>query len=224
MAFDHTNFCTIVGEYSQMLRAVDTQIAAFETAKEDIRDAYATPDLEDLYGGVPQLVTSLQGSFTSIASGLVSHLTNCLMAVRDFVTEQLISNQTGTTGVLNALHTYMVANSISIKKSVTTFDGSLNGEEGTYSGSSDEAVSEGKLSIGTSLIIMKSSGGSSSSPSKKVSLKGVTYIYHVVEPGDNIWRIARKYKNVTVDELYLLNNLSKGSTISLGDRIKVPSK
>lgn len=85
-------------------------------------------------------------------------------------------------------------------------------------------LTSSKLSIGTSLIIMKSSGGASSSPSKKVSLKGVTYIYHVVEPGDNIWRIARKYKNVTVDELYQLNNLSKGSTISLGDRIKVPSK
>jgi murein DD-endopeptidase MepM/ murein hydrolase activator NlpD len=47
-------------------------------------------------------------------------------------------------------------------------------------------------------------------------------IYHYVQSGDNLWRLARKY-DVTLDSLLITNSLSENSILKIGDKIKIPS-
>jgi membrane-bound lytic murein transglycosylase D len=49
------------------------------------------------------------------------------------------------------------------------------------------------------------------------------YIYHLVQPGDTLWNIARRYDGVTVEVLKEVNNFTPKSTLKVGDKIKVPS-
>jgi membrane-bound lytic murein transglycosylase D len=49
---------------------------------------------------------------------------------------------------------------------------------------------------------------------------GEKFIWHVVQPGDTLWNIARRYEGVTVDELKAINNLTS-STLKPGTRLKV---
>jgi D-gamma-glutamyl-meso-diaminopimelic acid endopeptidase CwlS len=53
-----------------------------------------------------------------------------------------------------------------------------------------------------------------------IPIKKPLYNIHVVEMGDSLWNIARKY-NTTVDELKRLNGLSSDMII-LGQQIKLP--
>ena len=47
--------------------------------------------------------------------------------------------------------------------------------------------------------------------------------FHVVRPGDNLYRIARKYR-ISVDELCRLNNISKKQAIYPGQKLLVTPK
>jgi LysM repeat protein len=48
-----------------------------------------------------------------------------------------------------------------------------------------------------------------------------TYIYHVVQPGDTLWDIAKRYPGVSVDDLKRLNGGAVQDGLKVGDRIKV---
>lgn len=50
---------------------------------------------------------------------------------------------------------------------------------------------------------------------------GDAYIYHVVQPGDTLWDIARKYPGTTVDDLHRLNSDLKNTGLQPGHKIKV---
>ncbi len=57
-------------------------------------------------------------------------------------------------------------------------------------------------------------GGSGSSSSLRV-------VYHMVQKGDTLWNIARKYDGVTVEQLKELNQISDIKSLQPGTRIKV---
>lgn len=52
------------------------------------------------------------------------------------------------------------------------------------------------------------------------SEKGQKYIYHLVQPGDTLWNIARRYEGVTVEMIKDMNNLHNAN-IKPGTRLKV---
>lgn len=47
------------------------------------------------------------------------------------------------------------------------------------------------------------------------------YIYHIVQPGDTLWDIAKKYPGITVDDLHRLNGELKSTGLKPGHKIKV---
>jgi hypothetical protein len=123
MAFDLTGFMTIVGKHVKTINTMDGYIAATETLKNEIRDAYEAEDLHDLYRNLPGLIAAFQNSVTGSIRSIISDL-NGLIFDRDYTTEQLNLYQTTLVGVLNALYDYMVENSDDIKSSVVSIGGS----------------------------------------------------------------------------------------------------
>ena len=61
----------------------------------------------------------------------------------------------------------------------------------------------------------------SSSVKKEAGNKSPQYIYHVVQPGDSLWKIANKYDGVTIDEIKELNNISNTKNLKVGAKLKV---
>lgn len=47
------------------------------------------------------------------------------------------------------------------------------------------------------------------------------YLYHVVQPGDTLWDIARKYPGVSVEDLKRMNTELKGNSLKPGVKIRV---
>jgi len=50
------------------------------------------------------------------------------------------------------------------------------------------------------------------------------YIIHLVQPGDTLWNIAKRYEGVTVELLKEANNFTPKSTLKVGSKIKVPTE
>ncbi len=50
------------------------------------------------------------------------------------------------------------------------------------------------------------------------------YIYYTVRSGDSLWSIAKKYSGVSNTDIMNLNNLSNGSKISPGQKLKIKRK
>ncbi|HPR58210.1 MAG TPA: LysM peptidoglycan-binding domain-containing protein [Bacteroidales bacterium] len=47
------------------------------------------------------------------------------------------------------------------------------------------------------------------------------YIYYVVQPGDTLWEIAKKYRGVSVEDLKRINNLRNSNSIKPGQKLKI---
>jgi membrane-bound lytic murein transglycosylase D len=60
---------------------------------------------------------------------------------------------------------------------------------------------------------------STTSSAKKSS--GQKYIWHTIQPGDNLWDIAEKYDGATVAQIKKLNNISNAQKLKVGQKIKV---
>ena len=50
------------------------------------------------------------------------------------------------------------------------------------------------------------------------------FIYHTVQKGDSLWRIASKYTGVSVEDIRRLNNMSGKTTIHPGQKLKIQLK
>ncbi|HNF31785.1 MAG TPA: LysM peptidoglycan-binding domain-containing protein, partial [Bacteroidia bacterium] len=48
-------------------------------------------------------------------------------------------------------------------------------------------------------------------------------IIHLVQPGDTLWNIAKRYEGVTVELLKEVNNFTPQSTLKVGSKIKIPT-
>jgi D-alanyl-D-alanine carboxypeptidase (penicillin-binding protein 5/6) len=47
------------------------------------------------------------------------------------------------------------------------------------------------------------------------------YLYHIVVPGDTLFKISQKYAGITVEELKSLNKISNGSLLKPGTKLKI---
>lgn len=72
------------------------------------------------------------------------------------------------------------------------------------------------------------SANASDTPSENKAIKPVTVspenkavVYHVVAPGDTLFSIARKYGDLTVDQLKSMNNISDSRNLKPGMKLKV---
>jgi len=52
------------------------------------------------------------------------------------------------------------------------------------------------------------------------SSNGSRFVYHVVAPGDTLWKIAQRYEGMTVDQIKEMNQLQTND-LKVGTRIKV---
>lgn len=59
---------------------------------------------------------------------------------------------------------------------------------------------------------------------KETIVEDGNYIYYTVRSGDNLWSIAKKYSGVSNSDIMHLNNLSDGSKISPGQKLKIKRK
>ncbi|MFN5356470.1 MAG: LysM peptidoglycan-binding domain-containing protein, partial [Bacteroidota bacterium] len=50
---------------------------------------------------------------------------------------------------------------------------------------------------------------------------GSRFEYHVVQPGDTLWNIARRYSGTTVELLKDMNNIKQDATLTPGTKLKV---
>ena len=59
---------------------------------------------------------------------------------------------------------------------------------------------------------------------KQPAVEDNNYIYYTVRSGDNLWSIAQKYSGVSNADIMRLNNLSDGSKIAPGQKLKIKRK
>jgi membrane-bound lytic murein transglycosylase D len=57
-------------------------------------------------------------------------------------------------------------------------------------------------------------------PSKKSTKTGLYDVY-VVKEGDSLWNIAKKFKNVSVDEIKKWNNIWSVKSLKPGTKLKI---
>jgi len=71
---------------------------------------------------------------------------------------------------------------------------------------------------------VKTPGKTATAPSKTTQKKTATtqkYIYHTIQPGDNLWDIAEKYDGATVAQIKKLNKITNSQRLKVGQKIKV---
>lgn len=69
---------------------------------------------------------------------------------------------------------------------------------------------------------VKNNSSISKTPIKSIASEkaGSKFVYHVVQPGDSLWKIAQSYDGVTVEQIKSLNNL-QSDDLKVGTRLKV---
>jgi membrane-bound lytic murein transglycosylase D len=53
-----------------------------------------------------------------------------------------------------------------------------------------------------------------------IKVKQPKYVYHLVQPGDTLWNIAKRYNGVTIEMIKNINNL-RSSELKVGTKLKV---
>lgn len=64
-------------------------------------------------------------------------------------------------------------------------------------------------------------GTTTSKASQKKPVSNQKYIWHTIQPGDNLWDIAEKYDGATVAEIKKLNRITNSQRLRPGQKIKV---
>lgn len=100
---------------------------------------------------------------------------------------------------------------VPVKQEIKSADIAVK-DSGTVQGNNQELSAEDSASI-------KDQKAAESSQSLNDS-RNPKFIYHVVQPGDTLWNIAKRYEGVTVEMIKDINNLSN-SQLKPGTRLKV---
>jgi LysM repeat protein len=64
-------------------------------------------------------------------------------------------------------------------------------------------------------------GTTASKTAQKKPVSTQKYIYHTIQPGDNLWDIAEKYDGATVAQIKKLNKITNSQRLIPGQKIKV---
>lgn len=70
-------------------------------------------------------------------------------------------------------------------------------------------------------LVINGDNSSANSGNHYASGTGEGYIYYVVQPGDTLWEIAKKYRGVSVEDLKRINNLRNSNSIKPGQKLKI---
>lgn len=85
-------------------------------------------------------------------------------------------------------------------------------------------VSSSKVSDTTAAVAdtqaVTASAQTASEPRNEKSSADQKFVYHVVQPGDTLWKIAQRYDGLSVDEIKQINQL-RSNEIKVGTRLKV---
>ena len=55
---------------------------------------------------------------------------------------------------------------------------------------------------------------------KSINKEDSKFVWHTVQPGDSLWKIAQRYDGVTVEQIISLNNL-QSNNLKVGTKLKV---
>jgi serine-type D-Ala-D-Ala carboxypeptidase (penicillin-binding protein 5/6) len=58
-------------------------------------------------------------------------------------------------------------------------------------------------------------------PVKPVKMPPVKYTYHVVQPGDTLWSIAKRYNGITADDIKRINKIHNIKSLRPGTKLKI---
>lgn len=71
------------------------------------------------------------------------------------------------------------------------------------------------------ILVINGDNSGANSGNHYASGTGDGYIYYVVQPGDTLWEIAKKYQGVSVEDLKRINNLRNSNSIKPGQKLKI---
>ena len=90
----------------------------------------------------------------------------------------------------------------------------------TNSNSTETSVNDTSLKTATTEIKSDSIADNSPQVNTSTPVKTPKYVYHLVQPGDTLWNIARRYNGVTIEMIKNINNL-RSSELKVGTKLKV---
>jgi membrane-bound lytic murein transglycosylase D len=88
----------------------------------------------------------------------------------------------------------------------------------TTTASIDSALKDSTLNIAN--VEDKSDTTSTAKTTPVLKVKQPKYVYHLVQPGDTLWNIAKRYNGVTIEMIKNINNL-RSSELKVGTKLKV---
>jgi len=92
----------------------------------------------------------------------------------------------------------------------------------------DSVKVDSSLAKAESTSVKKSPTPVKTQPIKKqpVAAKPIikNYVYHVVQPGDTLWSIAKRYDGISVDDLKKTNNIHNSKSLKPGTKLKIKVK
>ncbi|MFM7016190.1 MAG: transglycosylase SLT domain-containing protein [Bacteroidota bacterium] len=84
----------------------------------------------------------------------------------------------------------------------------------------DTTVKDSSLGTATIDAIPDTAVVDSTSNASILASKKPKYVYHLVQPGDTLWNIAKRYNGVTIEMIKNINNL-RSSELKVGTKLKV---
>ena len=84
---------------------------------------------------------------------------------------------------------------------------------------SDSALNFNKATVDSEKVVNAGNNNNNSTRTGNTIITG-SFVWHIVQPGDTLWKIAKHYDGVTVEEIKAINNLSSNE-ITPGTKLKV---
>jgi len=107
----------------------------------------------------------------------------------------------------------------SVKETNSTLTASNKVQNPPVVKKADSSATEVKTAVDQNTDSSVSSAANSGTPNS-TETKNPKFVYHIVQPGDTLWNIAKRYEGVTVEELKALNQLDSNE-LKPGTKLKV---
>ena len=109
----------------------------------------------------------------------------------------------------------------------------INNEMAIYNYKTPEEVRQDSIAAIESIELAKSQDTGTPQAESKSAISTTTakvpveakdskkYVFHIIQPGDTLWDIAKQYEGVTVQQIKLLNNINNVKKLKPGMKIKI---
>jgi D-alanyl-D-alanine carboxypeptidase (penicillin-binding protein 5/6) len=108
---------------------------------------------------------------------------------------------------------------VNVKKKIKLREDEIHKDE-----NDEEAPAD---SINAAAPIIQETANETKIAAKKTTVKknekksDVKFVYHLVQPGDTLWKIAQQYQGVTVAEIKKTNNITSSRNLKAGTKLKI---